>query len=409
MFFFKRLFIPTKLTKLCYALMISVLIVVIFCRLHFKHKTKKLDVNSELFQEDENQPTNFIPYDGNLRYIVRWVNPTNKMIEFVEGSRLFVMKSCVWSNCYITDNSNILNSFSGFSVVLFDSPDMNYFENSKHLPKERYQHQKFVFVSGDASSSLPVCNDMWNNYFNWTWTYKLDSDVIWRYLVIRDVKGKIIGPQKDMNWIKPENMLPVDSAFIMKLRSKTKIAAWFASNCKTDSQRENFVKELEVYLAEYNLEVDIYGDCGKLNCPRIIMGRCLEMLEKDYFFYLAFESALSEDYVTDILLHGLKHDAVPVVFGGANYTRFLPANAYLNAQEYGPEGLARRMFELMHSPSQYQKFFRWRNHYSYHAHDESPDSDNFCNLCAAANKYRFDNDMRKTNFKSWWNEKDKCK
>lgn len=39
---------------------------------------------------------------------------------------------------------------------------------------------------------------------------------------------------------------------------KTKMAAWFASNCRAVSNRLDLVETLQKYIA-----VDVYGDCGK--------------------------------------------------------------------------------------------------------------------------------------------------
>lgn len=106
------------------------------------------------------------------------------------------------------------------------------------------------------------------------------------------------------------------------LSTKTRAAAWFVSNCNTESLRESFVNSLQQHLRNFNMEVDIYGDCGTLQCPKSIMSRCLAMIGHKYFFYFAFENSISEDYVTEKVLYALKHNAVPVVLGGANYTRY---------------------------------------------------------------------------------------
>lgn len=41
-------------------------------------------------------------------------------------------------------------------------------------------------------------------------------------------------------------------------KGKKKLAAWFVSNCRTASRREDFVSELEKYVP-----IDIYGGCGE--------------------------------------------------------------------------------------------------------------------------------------------------
>lgn len=76
--------------------------------------------------------------------------------------------------------------------------------------------------------------------------------------------------------------------------TKTKKVAWFVSNCKPNSIRAAYAKELAKYI-----EVDVFGDCGQYKCPRSNEKECLKMLETDYKFYLAFENSHCRYYVTE--------------------------------------------------------------------------------------------------------------
>jgi alpha-1,3-fucosyltransferase len=45
---------------------------------------------------------------------------------------------------------------------------------------------------------------------------------------------------------------------------KTKMAAWFVSNCNTPAGREKLVAKLK----KQNILVDVYGACGDKVCPK---------------------------------------------------------------------------------------------------------------------------------------------
>nr|XP_053607872.1 alpha-(1,3)-fucosyltransferase C-like isoform X3 [Plodia interpunctella]XP_053607873.1 alpha-(1,3)-fucosyltransferase C-like isoform X3 [Plodia interpunctella] len=211
-----------------------------------------------------------------------------------------------------------------------------------------------------------------------------------------------------MHWIKLEDMRPVSDALRKSLQTKTKAAAWFASNCITKSQRELFVMDLQIELSVYNHTIDTYGLCGNLSCSKGSK-RCSKMIATDYFFYLAFENSISTDYVTEKLLYALRHNAVPIVFGKANYTRFMPDGMYLNALNLGPRKLAQKMIFLMQNPKEYADYFRWKNHYTFHNRDESVDTDGVCAFCKLLNdEKKFKEKSVINNFREWWNSPDFC-
>lgn len=56
----------------------------------------------------------------------------------------------------------------------------------------------------------------------------------------------------------------------------------------------NYARELSKYI-----QVDIYGACGSLRCPRSQSQTCFDMLDEDYKFYLAFENSNCKDYITE--------------------------------------------------------------------------------------------------------------
>lgn len=189
------------------------------------------------------------------------------------------------------------------------------------LPNERAENQKYILVSTKSSTAYPI-TDRYNNFFNWTWTYKLDSDINFSYIVIRDKHNKKnFGPKKEMFWMDGDNIGRIIKKIKRKFKNKSQAAAWIVSNCDTVSRHGSDIKKLKKELHKHKHVVDIFGPCGNKKCSHNRIQNCFALLESKYYFYLAFEDSIAEDYVTNQLLTGLYHYAVPVVFGGANYSK----------------------------------------------------------------------------------------
>lgn len=67
------------------------------------------------------------------------------------------------------------------------------------------------------------------------------------------------------------------------------------------------------------MPIDIYGGCSKTK--RNGSEEYHPSLKKDYYFYLAMENSYDHDFVSKKLYMALMHDTVPVVYGGADYTK----------------------------------------------------------------------------------------
>ncbi|KAJ8728292.1 hypothetical protein PYW08_016677 [Mythimna loreyi] len=340
-----------------------------------------------------------------IKYILQWTKPYIKPFVFMErGRRTFIRRRCFFDNCFVTSYRNYLKHIIEFDAILFNGPEL--ISSIIRLPSKRHLWQKYVFVSRESSANYPFYHNLrnvYNNFFNWTWTYRLNSDIYYGYLIIKNKEGYIIGPKKVMHWLKLEEMKPIDENVKKKLQSKKFVAAWFVSNCNTTSKREEIAKLLQQELAKYDMKVDIYGGCGNKICLQSTMPKCLKMLETDYYFYLAFENSLTFDYVTEKVLHALQHYTIPIVYGGANYTRFMPEGSYLNVQSQSIEALVKKMMEIMNDKQKYYDYFRWTNHYSYHHPEEFPETDYYCEFCRKINDYKSLTQTRYLNFNKWWN------
>ncbi|CAK1547324.1 unnamed protein product [Leptosia nina] len=343
------------------------------------------------------------------KYILQWtLQHTVPFVYMGQGKDGFISRGCKYTNCIVTNNRSLLGDYTKFDVIVFNGPEVVTLDNNS-LPQRRSLHQKFVFGSIESADNYPICSDRLDNFFNWTWTYKLSSDARWGYMIVRDEKKQIVGPNINMQWLDDAKMKPVSQEVKEVLLKKTKAAAWFVSNCLSKSRRNEFALDLAMELTKYDLTIDVFGHCGNLECPRDKEEHCDEMLKSDYYFYLSFENSLAEDYVTEKVLHALKHLTVPIVFGGANYTRFMPNGSYLNARELGVKKLAKIINDLIENQEDYIEYFKWTNHYSYHTRAESIETDDYCGFCSILfNEELVKKETVYKDFRKWWDPPLRC-
>lgn len=250
-----------------------------------------------------------------IKYILLWGQPIEPFDTRTLGigKSAFEKNACKYKNCFVTFNKTHFPNLTQFDAVAIYG---KYIPGRDGLPTQRSERQKYIFAAYESPHYYRICDSVFDDYFNWTWTYTLDSDYRWGYFTIWDLEGKFVGPKIDMTW---PQLDPINDELKAKLSNKTKMAAWFVSNCYTLSKREQFVGELQREAEKkYGWTVDVFGGCGKIHVSR---DESLKALKRDYYFYFAFENSFAEDYVTEKLLTALNHNAVPVVFGAANYSR----------------------------------------------------------------------------------------
>lgn len=255
--------------------------------------------------------------EENIIYMLVWT-PVNEMPFLVmqHGRQGFIRRNCKFQNCFVTDQHSFFFDLLDFDVILFSVMGMI---DGIEMPLVRSAKQKYVLVGLEPAGIHKVPSEL-NKEFNLTWAYKLDSDVVFPYIVVKNERDEKIGPKMEMHWINIKDMNETSKYIKEKLQKKRIAAAMFVSNCVATNERLTFAGELRKELANYSQRVDVYGACGDRWCARD-EEECYALIESNYYFYLAFENSFGEDYVTEKLLTGLEHFAVPVVYGTANYTR----------------------------------------------------------------------------------------
>lgn len=187
-----------------------------------------------------------------------------------EGSTVFEKDRCAVSACEITYDV----SQGPKADVVMTKGDVPPF------PQPSWQ----VLVLYALESPLHTYTSLTS--VNWTATYRHDSTLVAPY----------------------EKFVPLNSSLLTRdtaaknfAQGKTKKVAWFVSNCYTSNSRLSYAQQLAKFI-----QVDIYGGCGTLVCPRDDE-RCSSMLNEDYKFYLAFENSNCRDYITEkFFITGLK-------------------------------------------------------------------------------------------------------
>ena len=159
--------------------------------------------------------------------------------------------------------------------VIFHSMDMPGVDHLKTMMKNKSSSQFWIYFSHEGPMLTPNTRPL-NGIFDLTMTYRSDSDFSWPYGFYREIPF--------------EKTSQLDFSV-----GKDKLVSWMVSNCNP-LLRKSFVHELQKYIT-----VDVFGRCsgqfGKSrSCPR---GETCRNIIKQYKFYLSFENALCEDYITE--------------------------------------------------------------------------------------------------------------
>ncbi|XP_076059229.1 alpha-(1,3)-fucosyltransferase C-like [Oratosquilla oratoria] len=298
-------------------------------------------------------------------------------------------------------------------AILFLAKDVHH----RDLPSWRSTHQRWIWVNAESPISGTDALSPFNPHrrfhvpsriFNWTMTYHSKSEVMESYGGLSPLNTSTVALRAGLlktrgepyaSYIKALNSSNVTEEE-MAMANRDSVVAWVVSHCHTNSRREDYVKILKKFV-----KVDIYGRCGPLRCGSRKQHRntkCwAELFSKKYLFYLAFENSLCLEYVTEKLWNPLIYGLVPVVFGGADYSRILPPHSYINAMQLKPKELAELLLELRNSPKLYARYHMWRRYWS--ANLRPP----LCELCCRLHQ---DRSVRvQHDIPTWWKRVGKCK
>ncbi|XP_046545592.1 LOW QUALITY PROTEIN: alpha-(1,3)-fucosyltransferase C-like [Haliotis rubra] len=229
--------------------------------------------------------------------------------------------------CHLTKDKTRL---VGSQAVLFHAQDLG------SLPRQRQSNQVWIFHTREPPPNAAFNFYRYANVFNWTSTYRSDSEVYSPY-------GGTFRRKR------PNRGVPNFAS------TKTHGVAWVASNCRDQAQRGNLVKELRKFI-----HVDTFGYCGEMDLPA---DKTDEVL-KHYKFYLAFENSYCRDYISEKFWSSLRRHQIPIVAGGGDYARVAPPHSYINVLEYqSTEELAGYIKYLDQNDEAYNEYLEWTREY----------------------------------------------
>ncbi|XP_054830439.1 alpha-(1,3)-fucosyltransferase 4 [Eublepharis macularius] len=254
-------------------------------------------------------------------------------------------------------------------AVLFHHRDL-ILHGAGQLPPARPPGQRWVWMNFESPSHSPALQGL-AGLFNWTMSYRVDSDVFVPY-----------------GYLQPRQA-PVPLA----LPTKTKLVAWVISNWNEEHARVRYFRQLKKYLP-----IDIYGAQGlELKNDSVVK------TVSEYKFYLAFENSQHPDYITEKLWrNAFKSRTVPVVLGPprSNYELFIPSDSFIHVDDFAsPVQLAVYLKFLDKNKNRYRRYFAWRKRFDVRV--TSFWDEHCCRVCEAI---RAAGDQRKTiqNLANWF-------
>jgi len=286
---------------------------------------------------------------------------------FGVGHSPFQRARCPVDTCYAHHNRSLLDPQSVDVILIHGRSEYDYEEMENRfrpdLSYARHPLTKYIYFLHEAPFHQYQDLKEFDGFYNYTMTYRLDSDI----------------PVPYGQFIERKDKFSVTENFA---GGKKKFAAWFVSNCRDHSGRQEVAKNLQQYI-----DVDIYGNCGPLKCSEEDW-ECYEMLN-DYRFYFSFENSLCKDYVTEKLFGVMNYTVIPVVLSGADVPSMVPPHSVINIVDFeSPRHLADYLIYLSKNDTAYNEYFQWRGQYQQRLNrtwDWTGDwnfAEGFCDLCA---------------------------
>ena len=314
---------------------------------------------------------------------------------FIKQIEHLKMDTCVANNCDVNIRTRLTHSKLHADAVVYQGNRI-----PSWRPTRASKRQIFIFADTEPpayvhfQTAVNVIESM-PKFYDWTFTYKHDSDVWvpYGYILPRNTSKYIYLESLQMGKTTRQlnlTMETLEKNYTQIFASKSNHALWLSSHCETQSQRETYIRRMKL-----KMNVDIFGKCGGSRKFQIN-----DTFDNSYKFYLAFENSFCEDYISEKLFNWFSKDIIVVVRGGADYSKFVPDGTYINSADFpSPEALADFLNKLGSDRERYIGYLKRKDQYQVISEQESVQNA-FCTLCWKLN-YQKDSSNAK-HLSTWW-------
>ncbi|EEC05695.1 alpha 1,3-fucosyltransferase, putative [Ixodes scapularis] len=286
--------------------------------------------------------------------------------------------------CYVTKDHSYLETSD---VLVFAASNVD--EHS--LPHSRHQLQPWVFWTRDrAPLNLPPALGLVSSQFNWTMSYRADSDIVLPYMSFTS---------------KQVSSVPADFQALWK--QKSRLAVWLLSDCEPALRVDDNIVDKSSSSEDYTKEVikavetHVYRKCGADHCG--VWDGCLSSLQHEFHFLFVMESSACFEDPTEIIYDAFKYDILPVYFGRRDISARLPPNSFYDTTN------AASAFEIIDALLHISKNFdRYNSYMAWKARYELvPAEDDLCLLCDRMHQ-KIEQHVMQPNIVGWWKSRRDC-
>ncbi len=359
--------------------------------------TQLTDSPSATDQSTGKKTTETTGSEPGVKVILRWTKFYGRSWGVPQGRHIFEDLGCSEQRCSITDDKAAANAAHAILVHIRDISDPS------QLPRRRSRQQRWIFYNLESPHHTETNLTKFNGVFNWTSTYSSESDIPSPYGKYREFHKGDFERNASVAYGASRRVTRSNNA---RLATKSRLGAWFVTNCKAKNNRQEYVDALQK-----NMMIDIYGFCGNFKCHD--RESCLDMLKQKYKFYIAFENSNCREYISEkFWYNALEHNILPVVMGADKdeYESVAPPHSFIHVDDFpSAKDLARYLKLLYKNNKLYNEYFRWQHQgtASSEINYLPSKSSYWCSLCEALHNDKLPEKVH-WDLDKWWSVEEQC-